>query len=176
MWGALAAHLVSSGVRNALLPESDPTDWARPWDWDWETWQRVAGKVLAPVLLLHVLTNRVVPAMDTLPIAGLSPAELDMSYVSFGARASPWATGALYTVLVLAGCVHAAGGVAKLMRRRRMKVRPRYAMAAGVAFGLMLLAGYASIAKFGLDGVSAVLQERMAASYRYMVPYRWLGI
>ena len=62
VWGALGAHLVASAVRAALRPARRVTGKARRWDW--AQWQRVAGYVLAPVLLAHVWANRVVPSRD----------------------------------------------------------------------------------------------------------------
>ncbi|WFC96447.1 hypothetical protein MBRA1_003104 [Malassezia brasiliensis] len=114
VWGALGAHLVASAVRAALLPARRTTGKARRWDW--AQWQRVAGYVLAPVLLIHIWTNRVAPSRDIPPISALSPSELELSYVGYAFRTPRFAarTTVLYALLIAATAVHWIGGLPKM--------------------------------------------------------------
>ena len=164
VWGALGAHLLSSIVRRALMRHAKSKG---AWDvrrWTWGQWHSAAGFVLAPVLLLHVWTNRVAPATATAPIAALSPSELDMAYVGFGLtdvryRAVSWGA---YTLLIASTAVHGLGGAPKMARRLgRKAVSPRAAAYAALGLGVLLALGTSAIARDGVDGVGAAMLERV---------------
>ena len=64
----------------------------------------------------------------------------------------------------------------KLMRRRKMRVRAQYGLTTAFALAAMLLVGTSAIAQDGLASVAPTAMERMAACYRQVVPWRWVGI
>lgn len=135
VWGALGTHVISSMLRRALLSvrSGSARSWkawlASLWPRGWRSadWQVAAAYVLAPVLLIHVSANRLAPMMEAAPVRGLSPAELDLSYVSYGLvhrglRVVSWTT---YGLLVLSGTVHWLVGSPKVARRLSPKHPPR---------------------------------------------------
>ncbi|GAC99400.1 hypothetical protein PHSY_007001 [Pseudozyma hubeiensis SY62] len=80
----------------------------------------MSGWLLAPFVVHHAALNRLIPSMDRAPISGLSPSELDYSFVSHTLShptTGVKATMALaYTVLVGAFAVHATYAVPALLR------------------------------------------------------------
>lgn len=99
-----------------------------------------------------------------------------MSYVSYALAASPITTWSVYVLLSVTGAVHIVGGAMKLMRRRKMRVRAQYGLTTAFALAAMLLVGTSAIAQDGLASVAPTAMERMAACYRQVVPWRWVGI
>lgn len=161
VWGALGVHLVAALVRRQCLPRAPRCAWR-----DARWWHRLAGLALAPVLLLHVVTNRLVPSRSAAPMRELSPAELDMSYVSVGFAHYPRVSWLVYTWLCVCGAVHLVGGVPKLQRRH---ARTAYGMGAGIALAALLLGGTAAIARD--TAIPRVLRERVVGCYAHVWPY-----
>ena len=175
VWGALGTHVISSMLRRALLSvrSGSARSWkawlASLWPRGWRStdWQVAAAYVLAPVLLIHVSANRLAPMTDAPPIRGLSPAELDLSYVSYGLvhrglRVVSWAA---YGLLVLSGTVHWLVGSPKVARRLFPKHPPRpwayrNHMIIALTLSSVLLLGLGRLANEGVNA-SPFLLERV---------------
>ncbi|SHO79940.1 Hypothetical protein MSYG_4295 [Malassezia sympodialis ATCC 42132] len=170
VWGALSAHVIASLVRRALLPGRQLRS---PKHWTWRTWHNAAGLALVPVLLVHVLTNRLAPASAHPAIAELSPSELDLSYVAWGFAHAPRLSTVLYTWLCLTGAVHAVGGLPKMAERIGRPKRARPMMGAAFVVAGLLLLGTWRIARDGIAGLAQPMQARFGASYRSVWPWSW---
>ncbi|WFD04125.1 hypothetical protein MOBT1_002828 [Malassezia obtusa] len=172
VWGALTAHLVASAVRRALLPRGGSWDVRR---WSWAQWQSAAGYVLVPALLTHVWVNRVAPSASAPPVAGLSPSELDMSYVAYGFHVPRYVARsvALYAVLIAATALHWIGGAPKMSQRiTRKRVRPHTALAAASVLAGVLALGTAAVARSGVAGLAPRMLHRFDAAYAGVWLYR----
>lgn len=170
VWGAISAHLVASLVRRALLPGRALR---APQHWTWRTWHNVAGLALVPVLLVHVLTNRIAPASAHPAIAELSPSELDLSYVAWGFAHAPGISTVVYAWLCVTGAVHAVGGLPKLAERLRRRTRASPMIGAALVVAGLLLLGTWRIARGGLAGLAGPMQARFCASYQSVWPWSW---
>lgn len=170
VWGALSAHVIASLVRRALLPKGPLR---APTRWTWRAWHNAAGLALAPVLLVHVLTNRVAPASTHPAIAELSPSELDLSYVAWGFAKAPRLSTIFYVALCITGAVHAVGGLPKLTQRMSRRKSARPMMGTALLLAGLLLVGTYNLARDPITGMSMPMQRRIAASYRSVWPWSW---
>lgn len=122
------------------------------------------------MLTVHVLANRIVPASPKPPISGLSPSELDMSYVAYGTslpRGSGAASWLIYSVLCVCGAVHWIAGSQKISARLmpRQKKKPHaYArsLRMGLVVGGILLIGLWRIGE-QRHSVPPLMRERVRA-------------
>jgi hypothetical protein len=77
---------------------------------------QLAGHILIPIVAIHALTNRVVPALDSKPpINNLSPSELDYTFAGYGLKKWPITNWTIYGLLITCGAWHVLAGSRKLL-------------------------------------------------------------
>ncbi|KAJ9125610.1 hypothetical protein QFC22_000572 [Naganishia vaughanmartiniae] len=110
IYGSVSAHLAASLLRRLHMLKT--TQFHRPA----LTLHHMTGYLLIPFLTLHVLTHRLIPSSSAQPINGLSPAELDYSFVSYGLRMWPVVSWTTYALLIVTGVSHGMSGLPKVFR------------------------------------------------------------
>lgn len=170
MWGALGTHVISSMLRKAHIARlsSDPIRAFFRADL-----QTIAGRVLLPLLSIHVVLNRIAPSSEAMPINEVSPSEMGMEYVAYGFSRWPALTSALYGLLIAAGAVHIIGGMPKLMRRAGKRAPKSLWRIAALTAGVLAL-GVLRIALAPPSTPSYLLERvrpELISSMHAIVPY-----
>lgn len=146
-----------------------------------------SGYILAPFAIHHAFVNRIFPSSPKAPISGLSPSELDYSFVShslshpnLGVRI---VMAGAYTILIGAFAVHTAYAVPALLRRfpksstadkGRKTKRSRAQVSTSLA--VVLLASLAAIVPLRSSyrlAISSALKGRYDAVLRLAFPTRF---
>lgn len=210
LWASLAAH-VAAGVAKRLVlrftvVRSKPLDTAaeatEPTEEDTSAASQPpvatsqlsiahkSGYVLAPFALHHAFVNRILPSSSAAPILGLSPSELDYSFVSHtlshpNLRARLLMAGA-YTILIGAFAVHVTYALPALLRslstssttgKRRTKGSRRCQAQVSTSLAVVLLASLAAIVPLRSSDrltISGALKSRYDAVLRLAFPTRYL--
>lgn len=148
LWTALATHLVSSVAKRLITRftvASSPVEDTKPVAASTRiaedapsimpsksatklTTAQISGYVLTPYAIHHAFVNRVLPSSSTPPISGLSPSELDYSFVSYSLShpnlSVRMLTAGAYTVLIVAYAVHTIYAMPALLRSLPRSVKP----------------------------------------------------
>lgn len=205
LWASLAAHLFS-GVAKRLVTRytvaSSNPDYSSVAEIDESierktepgpttkpklTVAQTSGLILAPFALHHAFVNRILPSSPTPPISGLSPSELDYSFVSHSLSHPNLAVRVImtsaYAVLIGAFAVHAAYAVPALLRSlptksasstRRKKRRSQAQVSTSIA--VVLLASVIAILPMRTSDrltISSALKSRYDAVLRTALPTRF---
>ncbi|WFD34341.1 hypothetical protein MCUN1_001180 [Malassezia cuniculi] len=157
IWGALGTHIIASLLRKARIARMSPRPLRAFFRGDIQT---IAGRMLVPLLGIHYVLNRVMPASARVPISELSPAELGMEYVSYGFSTWPTLTSVLYGLLIASAAVHVVGGAPKFMRRYGRRA-PKNVWPIAAALGSVVAVGAARIALAPV-GESSYMLDRVS--------------
>ncbi|CED84235.1 Domain of unknown function DUF1691 [Phaffia rhodozyma] len=103
IYTSLTAHVVSSIILRAFYPKTLPSP---------RSPHSVSGFALVPLIITHLLTHRLIPSSTSNKlINALSPAELDLSFVTHTLTRYPISSSLAYIGLTFFGVWHSVGGL-----------------------------------------------------------------
>ncbi len=209
LWGALATHVIAGATKRIItrftllgLPtladhaaaeaenvaEKVAEETAPPAAKPKLTVAQLSGYILAPFAIHHAFANRILPSSPQPPISGLSPSELDYSFVSH-TLSHPnlpvrLAMATAYSILIGAFAVHIVYAVPTLLRSlpkrssssRKVGKAKRSQAQISASLAAVLLASLAAIVPLRSSDrltISSALKSRYDAVLRVAFPTRY---